>query len=316
MEESRGETSLPAQIARKSLARSHADAGAEAEIEFGGDDAAVSDTQLQDEVLRLFDALELRTHKIPDEEWASTAKARAEKIRFGGEKHIMWWDADRARYPLEHVRLKADTGVHDFRIDSQVCENLRLFLADPCNYDGDGYLKMAGTQFPGYGGYPYVHAPGGHLRRAQELRTVRVHGRSHVNAVLKSTPQVMALVMEVRRVLGLPMPSKRTLQKSGKSILALHFLLQDETQQALFSWHADAEDLQGLMSECTDDMTTVIVHLSDEESGMRIWGCAPSIYSCQGGAVAFPGAALHESLPRRVDAPARGVVRKVALFYN
>ena len=141
MEENRGETSLPAQIARKSLPRSRADAGAEAEIEFGGDDAAVSPTQLQDEVLRLFDALELRTHKIPDEEWASTAKARAEKIRFGGEKHIMWWDADGARYPLEHVRLKADTGVHDFRIDSQVCENLRLFVADPRNYDDDGYLK-------------------------------------------------------------------------------------------------------------------------------------------------------------------------------
>ena len=104
---------------------------------------------------------------------------------------------------------------------------MHSYLADPNNYDDSGFLKMAGTQWPGYGGYPYVHAVGGHHPSAQERRTVRVHGKHHVNMVLKDMPEVWALVMEVRTALGLPMPREGTLQRNGKGIVSLHFLVQD-----------------------------------------------------------------------------------------
>ena len=62
-------------------------------------------------------------------------------------------------------------------------------------------------------------------------------------------------------------------------------------------------------------MTTVIVNLSDECSGMRVWGMHPVLYRERGDAVAFPGACLHESLPRRADVPPGRVVWKLALFW-
>ena len=49
---------------------------------------------------------------------------------------------------------------------------------------------------------------------------------------------------------------------------------------------------------------------------MRIWGCTPVVYEGQGSAVAFPGAALHETVPRLSGCAAPGVCRKVALFFN
>ena len=62
-------------------------------------------------------------------------------------------------------------------------------------------------------------------------------------------------------------------------------------------------------------MTTVIVHLSHECSGMRVWGMHPVLYREQGEGVAFPGACLHESLPRRQGEPAGGEVWKLAMFW-
>ena len=310
--EGRGDASLPARMARK-RERDHPD--------FGGDNEPVrGDTtgyaETTDSVLALFD-LNLRADRMPDEEWVASARARAEQIRLGHEKHILWWHADRRAFPLEHVRLKADTGVHAFQVDRGVCEELRSFLATTSNYNEHGYLMLAGTQFPGYGGYPFVHAPGGHASYAQELRTVRVHSKRNVNAVLRSTPQLWALVVAVRCALMLPTPRKGQQQTAGKSIVALHFLVQDETQQAVFSWHDDGEDLQEISARYgVDHMTSVIMNLSDACSGMRIWGCAPALYRVQGDAVAFPGRALHESLPRSGDAPAECAVFKVALFFN
>ena len=312
MEGGRGEPGLPAQMARKRQRVGCSDEGAE-DVELGGE-PLLEDMTLQ---MKMFN-LELRPHKAADwdQEWCVQAKARAARIRFGIENAIMWWGADKVDYPLENVRLKADTGVHDFQIEAAVCERLRAFLADPSNYDADGYMKMAGTQFPGYSGYPYVHAPGGHVAAAQEKRTTRVHGRQEVNLVLKEVQQVWDLVQAVRHALGMPVPDKGSLQSAGKALLALHFLTQDESQQALFSWHSDAEDLQGLGRRALSDMTTVIVGLSHECSGMRIWGCAPVLYRAQGDAVVFPGGALHESLPRCTASPAGGAVYKVALFFN
>ena len=132
------------------------------DVELGGDPVA----QPEDEDLRFFD-LDLRASSIPESQWAVDAKARAESIRFGNENCITWWGMDMQRYPLERVRLKADTGVHDFRVSPSCCAAMHSYLVDPYNYDENGFLKMAGTQWPGYGGYPFVHAVGGHVPSAQ-----------------------------------------------------------------------------------------------------------------------------------------------------
>ena len=312
MEDARGPSALPAQLARK-RPRTRDGSEEEADVELGGEEETVP----EDPTLQLFD-LGPRLHRTNlEHQWAVEAKERATRIRFGVEHAIKWWDGRRnAAYPLERVRLKPDTGVHDFKIDASVCEVLRCFLADPANYDEDGFLMMAGTQFPGYGGYPYVHASEGHVAAAQEKRTTRVGCKRDVDAVLKTQQEVWDVVQAVRLALGLPMPAQGVLQKAGKAIRALHFLAQDETQQASFSWHSDGEDLKGRGMPGTSDMTTVIVHLSHECSGMRVWGCRPALYRAQGDSVAFPGSALHESLPRAAHAPAADMVRKVALFFN
>ena len=54
----------------------------------------------------------------------------------------------------------------------------------------------------------------------------------------------------------------------------MHFLLQDDSQQASFSWHDDASDVghEGM------HMTTVIVSLSIVPSCMRMWGFQPFLF--------------------------------------
>ena len=144
---------------------------------------------------------------------------------------------------------------------------------------------------------------------------MRVNGRVHVKAVLERVVPLRQLVSLVRRALRLPEPGgTAVLCRSGKCIKALHFLLQDETEQASFSWHDDAYDLELSSKMHASEMTTVIVSLSEACSGMRIWGCEPVLYRGQGDAVAFPGAAAHETLPRRPNLPVPRVW-KVALFF-
>ena len=110
--EGRGDASLPVRIARK-RERDQPD--------FGGDNEPVrgDTTETTDSVLALFD-LNLRADRMPDEEWVASSRARAEQIRLGHEKQIIWWHADREAFPLERVRLKADTGVHAFQVDRRV----------------------------------------------------------------------------------------------------------------------------------------------------------------------------------------------------
>ena len=77
---------------------------------------------------------------------------------------------------------------------------------------------IAGTQFPGYGGYYLVHAQGGHVPATQEKRTVRVHGLQQVNYVLKNMPELRAVVLEVE-LDQLPRPG-RCEQRQVESPLA------------------------------------------------------------------------------------------------
>lgn len=245
--------------------------------------------------------------------WADKAIALALAMCRRNEREIPWWYGSSSSpvSALPNVKLKADTGVHPFQVDPTCCQNLYDFLEDPSSYDEEGWLLLAGTQWPGYSSYPYVHAVH-HLPVLQERKTVRVASMKKVNHILRGEPLVNALVVAVRSALGLPQPSRCGAQPAGKCIRAMHFLKQDESQQASFSWHSDAEDLKQTVRR--DLMTTVIVQLTkDEASGMRMWGCLPHIYIGQGSAVAFQGAAMHESLPRVV--PARVPVWKVALFF-
>lgn len=90
----------------------------------------------------------------------------------------------------------------------------------------------------------------------------------------------------------------------------MHFLLQDPTEQASFSWHDDSADLGNEGDNV--HMTSVIVSLSQQVSGMRVWGFEPHVYSGVGSGSVFAGAALHESVRMKgVVTP----VRKVALFF-
>ena len=251
--------------------------------------------------------------------WAARAKAIAEQVSFGERHEILWWGKElHTASPLEGRRLSPSTGVLAFEIDPQVCEELRSFLADPENYNQHSVLMMSDVPWMGYARYPFVHAKIGVVPSVQEKKTVRIHGHATVNRVLKGVPQVWDVVQEVRRALGLPLPKPGVLQPAGKSIKAMHFLLQDPSQQAEFSWHDDSEDISPESGPHvhSEEMTTVIVSLSETCSGMRIWGCSPVLYDGQGSCVAFPGAALHESLPRRSCSEEPWVVRKLALFFN
>ena len=132
-----------------------------------------------------------------------------------------------------------------------------------------------------------------------------------VDAVLRAVPVVYGLVHAVREQLRLPQPTGTQVQAMGKCIRAMHFLLQDQSQQAEFTWHADDEDIAASGFPASA-MTTVIVSLSRERSAMRLWACQPHVYEGMGSAVAFAGAALHETVPRKVPS---GYVRKVAFFF-
>ena len=141
---------------------------------------------------------------------------------------------------------------------------------------------------------------------------MRVSGKTACDFVLENQPEVRQLVETVRSTLRLPdsrrdPTARKPAQSKGKCIRAMHFLLQDAAEQASFTWHADADDIGA-----GEHMTTIIVSLSDEWSGMRMWGFGPHLFSEMGSACAFAGAALHESVPKRnLLRP----VRKVALFF-
>ena len=109
--------------------------------------------------------LATRMHKLDTcYEWAAESKAHAEDLLFGARPRVIWWwQRSRAQhsYPLEHAFLSADTCVHAFHIERAVCEKLCLILDDRENYNSEMTLVLAGKEFPGYAGYPYVHADGG-----------------------------------------------------------------------------------------------------------------------------------------------------------
>ena len=284
----------------------------EQEVVSGGDGGAdASESRPED-----WFNLEVRSDRMIGNAAFSVAKTQAAKIRYGSLKYIQWWTCWRGKpEPVRHLRLHK--GVHEFVCNQSVCQQLANFLEDQKNYTEEGFLNIAGTTWPGYGGYPYVHAHLGHMPCQQQARTVRVAKKADVDFILSNEPLVQALLWQVRDRLHLPQPSGRDVQPPGKCVRAMHFLLQDATQQAVFSWHDDADDIKcrGMLEECLRAMTTVIVNLSDECSGMRIWGHDLVLYRRVGDAVAFPGAALHETVPRRATCPAKRVVRKVAFFF-
>ena len=145
----------------------------------GGDDAAHHPSCPEQDPLALFD-VDFRSHLIDGcADWAARAKAIAEEVRFGRRRAIMWWSrgSGSADFPIPNVRLSPDTGVHDFSIEPHVCEQLRIFLADPHNYNEDAVLMVEGEPFTGYARYPYVHAKLGALPAVQEKHNVdRQHG--------------------------------------------------------------------------------------------------------------------------------------------
>ena len=263
--------------------------------------------------------LEPRATRFTSEDlstWVPHAKELASRIRFGHLSHITWWGGvgDTTRRPLR--RLAADTGVYAFKVSQDSCQRLVSYLDDDRNYNDDGFLLMAGTSWPGYGGYRFVHAEGGVVPSQQERRTVRIVNLQYVDSVLKKEEMFRDLVQEVRDQLGAPPLLPGNKQPEGKKLRAMHVLRQDAGQQASFALHSDSYDLKGMIKGELEEMTTAIVSLSQEVSGMRVWGMGPVLYGGQGHGVAFPGGALHESLPRAKHAAAAvRPVWKVAMFF-
>lgn len=92
----------------------------------------------------------------------------------------------------------------------------------------------------------------------------------------------------------------------------VHFLLQDISFQANFSWHTDFYDLR-LDARRT---RTVVVQLSSTAaSAMQVFGCEPYLYTGAGAGVLFHGGAVHRSLPWETHHVGwKPTVWKVALF--
>ena len=287
-----------------------------------------------------------RADQLPGGEAAKATRVSGE-LKSRAISHVVWWNTVALNphaddmYPLSSLIFAHDTGVHGFHIPAGCCTTMTSFLDNQQNYSAQGWLLMAGRQFPGYSRYPYVHSPLGQLATIQEVsahhlargswqsplmvctpplfvpvpqrKTVRVSGKTMCDFVLARQPEVRQFVDAVRVALRLPdtrrNPEASTPpQPKGKCIRAMHLLLQDESQQASFSWHDDASDIghEGV------HMTTVIVSLSNVPSCMRMWGFQPFLFEGAGAACAFAGAATHESVPRK---SAGAPVRKVALFF-
>ena len=288
-----------------------------------------------------------RIDQLPRHDEVDKAMRASAALRSRAVKHVMWWNTaalnPRAEdmYPLSNLTFAHDTGVHGFHIHAGFCTTMTSFLDNQQNYNAEGWLLMAGQTFPGYARYPFVHSPLGQLATIQEVsahpiacglwqsplmvctpplfvpvpqrKTVRISGKTMCDFVLAGQPEVRQFADAVRVALRLPdsrrnPKASKPAQPKGKCIRAMHFLLQDDSQQASFSWHDDASDIghEGM------HMTTVIVSLSKVPSCMRMWGFQPFLFEGVGAACAFAGAATHESVPHKRAGPP---VRKVALFF-
>ena len=72
-------------------------------------------------------------------------------------------------YPLPHLKYSHDTGVVDFTVETNCCKRLLSYLEHPDNKSDNGWLLLAGREFPGYAQYPYVHSPLGQIATVQEV---------------------------------------------------------------------------------------------------------------------------------------------------
>lgn len=147
----------------------------EEELDFGSDsDDAPRGSSSAPSFPSFFD-LDARATVVPHGGWVPKAKAVAYEIKARVVSHVMWWDVQhrnpeaRDMYPLPHLPFTHNTGVCPFHVDVDVCKSMASFLDDGRNYDGEGWLMLAGQPYPGYGKYPYVHAPLGQLSTIQQV---------------------------------------------------------------------------------------------------------------------------------------------------
>ena len=195
-------------------------------------------------------------------------------------------------------------------------------MQNPASYEpGTGYLMLDNARWPGYKDYWLVHAKE-HNPELQSRHTVVVNGLAKVQELLDQSPEVCAVFRGVHRALGLP-PLRGKLKSkqptAGKRCKIIHFLFQDATEEALFSWHSD--DVGTDRIQMSRDMSTVVVNLSNEVSAMRLYGddYQPHVFEKCGDACIFQGSALHESVPRRPESFPDGVlpmVHKIVFFFD
>ena len=145
-----------------------------------------------------------RADRLPDGEAAKATRVSGE-LKSRAISHVVWWDKVALNphtddmYPLSHLPFAHDTGVHGFHIPAGCCTTMTSFLDNKNNYSAQGWLSMAGRQFPGYARYPYVHSPLGQLATVQEVSAHPIARVSWQSPLMVCTHLCLSLCRSARR---------------------------------------------------------------------------------------------------------------------
>ena len=149
-----------------------------------------------------------RADQLPGGEAAKATRVSGE-LKSRAISHVVWWNTVALNphaddmYPLSNLPFAHDTGVHGFHIPAGCCTTMTSFLDNQQNYSAQGWLLMAGRQFPGYARYPYVHSPLGQLATIQEVSAHPIARGSWQSPLMVCTHLCLSLCRSARRYASL-----------------------------------------------------------------------------------------------------------------
>jgi len=212
-------------------------------------------------------------------------------------RHRMSLPARGSLYPQTYwLQPVPSLGMFPFEVNSELLrEVMKRFAArlhnnyNASQHPGDRCIGLlADTLLPslnGYQSYDNTLSPV-HNSFHQQRRTAVAWTQPQVTKLLADIPDISTILQYGLAALGLS-------QSYQGRCRMIHILAQDATSLARFKLHVDNTEGKGLSLGCT----TVIIQLTEGSSYMRMWGCDSFEFRGIGAGVAFPGGALHESLP-------------------